>query len=364
MWSGSKETVIEQGSPRPSKGKPEQLCGLKDRILLERANRIISFREEVKMAETTVRSFVGIDVSKKWLDVAVIPSGETWRTENTIEQIGVLVERLKETGVARIVVEATGGFEVRLVAELYAAGLPVARVNPARVREFARSIGQLAKTDKLDSIVLARFAEAVQPPLTRLPSEAEQALSALLARRKQVLDMLTAEQNRLGTAPAGIRSSLQEHVQWLKDQCRKLDREIDQFIQDHPDFKKKDEILQSTPGVGKITASMLMANLPELGECDRKQIAALVGTAPFNRDSGFKKGRRSVQGGRSNIREVLYMAALSATRYNSAIKTFYQRLLAAGKKKKVALVACMRKLLTILNSMIAHNSFWKPSLST
>jgi len=315
------------------------------------------------MAETSERRHVGIDVSKKWLDVAMIPSGETWRTENTEEQILVLVRRLKETEVVRIVVEATGGFESRLVAELYAAGLPIARVNPARVREFARSIGQLAKTDKLDSKVLARFAEAVQPPLTRLPTEAEQALSALLARRKQLLEMLTAETNRLETAPVGVRPSLLEHVKWLKDQCKKLEREIEQFIQNYPEFKQKDEILQSTPGVGKVTASMLMANLPELGECDGKQIAALVGIAPFNHDSGYKKGKRSIQGGRPDIRQVLYMAALSATRHNPVIKVFYQRLLAAGKKKKVALVACMHKLLTILNSMLAHNSCWKPVLA-
>lgn len=312
------------------------------------------------MAETIVVTFVGIDVSKKWLDVAVIPNGETWRTENTEEAIRVLIERLKDMQSMRIVVESTGGFEVRLVTELYKNGLPVSRVNPARVREFARSIGQLAKTDKLDAKLLARFAEAVQPPLTRLPNEAEQALSALLARRKQLLEMLSAEQNRLETAPMGIRPSLHEHIQWLKDQGKKLDREIDKFIQQHPDFKQKDEILQSTPGVGKVTASTLVANLPELGECDGKQIAALVGTAPFNRDSGFKKGKRSIQGGRADVRQVLYMATLSATRHNSVIKTFYQRLLAAGKKKKVALVACMRKLLTILNAMIAHHSYWKP----
>jgi transposase len=312
------------------------------------------------MAETIVVTCVGIDVSKKWLDVAVIPSGETWRTENTEEAIRVLIERLKDMQSMRIVVESTGGFEVRLVTELYKGGLPVSRVNPARVREFARSIGQLAKTDKLDAKLLARFAEAVQPSLTRLPNEAEQALSALLARRKQLLEMLSAEQNRLETAPMGIRPSLHEHIQWLKDQCKKLDREIDKFIQQHPDFKQKDGILQSTPGVGKITASTLVANLPELGECNGKQIAALVGTAPFNRDSGFKKGKRSIQGGRADVRQVLYMATLSATRHNSVIKTFYQRLLAAGKKKKVALVACMRKLLTILNAMIAHHSYWKP----
>ena len=311
------------------------------------------------MAETIV-VFVGIDVSKKWLDVAVIPNGETWRTENTEESIRVLKERLQELKAERIVVESTGGFEVGLVTCLYKNGLPVSRVNPARVREFARSIGQLAKTDKLDAKVLARFAEAVQPPLTRLPNEAEQALSALVARRKQLLEMLTAEQNRLETAPTGIRLSLQEHIQWLKDQCKKLDREIDKFIQTHPDFKHKDEILQSTPGVGKVTASTLVANLPELGACDGKQIAALVGTAPFNRDSGFKKGKRAIQGGRAEVRQVLYMAALSATRYNCVIKVFYQRLLAAGKKKKVALVACMRKLLTILNAMIAQHAYWKP----
>jgi transposase len=314
------------------------------------------------MAETSANTYIGIDVSKQWLDIAVIPSGETWRIENTDEDIRVLVASLKEQGVTRIVVESTGGFETRLVTALYTNELPVSRVNPARVREFARSIGQLAKTDKLDAKVLARFGAAVQPPLTRLPNEAEQALAALVARRQQLLEMLSAEQNRLETAPAGIRPSLQEHIRWLKDQGKKLEREIDKFIQQHPDFKQKDEILQSTPGVGKVTASTLIANLPELGECDKKQIAALAGTAPFNRDSGFKKGKRSIQGGRAEVRQVLYMATLSATRHNVIIKTFYQRLLAAGKKKKVALVACMHKLLTILNAMLAHHSYWKPVL--
>lgn len=316
------------------------------------------------MTASSTGIYVGIDVAKQWLDVAVLPSQKSFRVENTAAGIGELIQKLPGGAVARIVVEASGGFEVRLVTELCLAGLPVSRVNPGRVRAFARSIGQMAKTDKLDAFVLARFGEAVQPALTELASESEQALSALLARRKQLLEMLTAEQNRLGTAPAGIRASLREHIQWLKDQCKKLDREIDRFIDEHPDFKQKDEILQSTPGVGKITASMLVANLPELGKFSGKQIAALVGTAPFNRDSGFMRGKRTVQGGRADIREVLYMAALSATRHNSTIKIFYQRLLAAGKKKKVALVACMRKLLTILNAMIAHNSPWNPVVAS
>jgi len=315
-----------------------------------------------KTEKMTEKMYVGIDVSKIWLDIAVIPSGETWRTDNTEPAIRVLVERLKEVQPTRIVVESTGGFENGLVTTLHANMLPISRVNPARVREFARSIGQLAKTDTLDAKVLARFAEAIQPPLTQLPNEDEQALSALVARRKQLLEMLSAEQNRLETAAPGIRPSLHEHVQWLKNQCKKLEREIDQFIQQHPDLKQKNEILQSMPGVGKVTASTLIANLPELGEYDKKKIAALVGTAPFNRDSGFKKGKRSIQGGRPDVRQVLYMATLSATRHNVIIKAFYQRLLATGKKKKVALVACMHKLLIILNAMLAHHSCWKPTI--
>lgn len=313
------------------------------------------------MAEILLKTNIGIDVSKKWLDIVVIPSGETWRNENTDEGIGELTQRLEqqEGKIERIIVEATGGYESRLVSRLYDAGLPVARVNPGRVREFARSVGQLAKTDKLDAKILARFGEAVKPPLTRPLSPDELALDALLERRTQLLNIQSAEKSRLELAPAAIRNSVQEHLTWLKKEIKKLDQEIEQFIDHHPDFKKKDALLQSVPGIGIVTSSKLIADVPELGQCDRKEIAALIGTAPFNRDSGFKSGKRSIKGGRSDVRRILYMATLCATRHNPVIKAFYQRLRNAGKKNKVALVACMRKLLTILNAIIRDQVAWQ-----
>ena len=315
------------------------------------------------MAEITNPTNIGIDVSKDWLDIVVIPSGETWRTQNIEEQMGALVEKLEKLKPERIIVEATGGYERLVTFKLYLAKLPVCRVNPRRVRYFARSLGQLAKTDKLDAKALARFGEMVKPALTQLPSEQEELLSALLARREQLLVMLVAEKNRMGTAPAKVRPSLNEHIAWLKKQLKGLDKEIDSFIQDTPDFKEKDRLLQEVEGVGKRTSAKLIADVPELGSCDRKQIAALIGTAPYNHDSGYKKGQRSISGGRPDVRSILYMATLAATRCNPVIKVFYQRLLKAGKKKKVALVACMRKLLTILNAIVRDQIHWNPAFS-
>jgi transposase len=316
------------------------------------------------MAEITNPTNIGIDVSKDWLDIVVIPSGETWRTENTEDTMGVLVEKLERLKPERIVIEATGGYERLVTTKLYLAKLPVCRVNPRRVRYFARSLGQLAKTDKLDAKVLARFGEMVKPAFTQLASEQEQLLSALLTRREQLLTMLVAEKNRTGTAPAKVRSSLSEHITWLKKQLKELDKEIDAFINDTPELKEKDHFLQEVQGVGKRTSAKLIADVPELGSCNRKQIAALIGTAPYNHDSGYKKGQRSISGGRPDVRSVLYMATLTATRFNPVIKIFYQRLLKAGKKKKVAIVACMRKLLTILNAILRDHKHWNPSVSS
>jgi len=313
------------------------------------------------MAETTNSTSIGIDVSKDWLDIVVLPSGETWRTENTAEKIGVLTERLEKLNPRRIVIEATGGYERLVTSLLYLAQLPVCRVNPRRVRYYARSIGQLAKTDKLDAKVLARFGDAVEPALTKLPTEHEQLLSALLTRREQLLAILVAESNRMGTAPAQIRSSLNEHITWLKKQLKELDQEIDAFINNTPELKEKDELLREVEGVGKKTSAKLLADVPELGDCDRKEIAALVGTAPYSNESGNKKGQRSISGGRPDVRSVLYMATLAAIRFNPVIREFYQRLVKAGKKKKVAIVACMRKLLTILNAIVRDRKHWHPA---
>lgn len=312
------------------------------------------------MAEEAYPINIGIDVSKDWLDIVVLPSGETWRTENTAEKIGVLIERLEKLNPERIILEATGGYEHLVTSMLYLAKLPVCRVNPRRVRYYARSVGQLAKTDKLDARILARFGEAVKPVFTKLPSEQEEFLSALLTRREQLLAMLVAESNRMNTVPSKIRPSLNEHITWLKNRLKELDQEIDDFIRQTPEFKDKDELLQEVEGVGKKTSAKLIADVPELGHCGRKQIAALIGAAPYSQDSGKKKGQRSISGGRPDVRSILYMATLAATRCNPVIKEFYQRLLKAGKKKKVAIVACMRKLLTILNAIIRDRKHWNP----
>lgn len=315
------------------------------------------------MAEIINQTNVGIDVSKDWLDVVVIPSGETWRTKNEEEAIRGLVNQLEQLKAERIVVEATGGYEQMLAVQLYLAGLPLCRVNPKRTRYFARSMGFLAKTDQLDGKVLALFGERVKPALTHLPSEKEQVLSALITRREQISNFLVSERNRLYTAPKKLHASLNEHIIWLKHELKHLEREIHEFVNDDPDFKEKAELLTEVQGVGKKTAAKLIADLPELGACDRKQIAALVGVAPYSRDSGHKSGQRFISGGRPDVRSILYMATLTATRYNPVIREMYQRLLKAGKEKKVAIVACLRKLLTILNAIIRDRSHWNLAFS-
>jgi transposase len=308
------------------------------------------------MAEENV--FVGIDVSKAWLDVAVDPTGEYWRSENNEQAIIELSTRLLRLEPKCIVVEATGGYEALLVKRLCAADLPVARVNPGRVRRFAQGLNWLAKTDKIDAKLLARFAEKANPRLTKLPSEHERRLAALVKRRKQVLDMLVSEHNRLETADPDVLAYIHNSMTMLQKQLDELDQAIHSLIDDTPDLKDKQDLLLSVPGVGEVTASTLAAQLPELGTCNRKEIATLVGVAPFSRDSGKKRGKRVIKGGRPAIRSVLYMATLSATRYNPVIRSFYDRLVRSGKETKVALVACMRKLLTILNAMIRDHRSW------
>jgi len=310
------------------------------------------------MAEVINQTNVGIDVSKDWLDIVALPSGESWRTENKEAAIRELIKKLEQLKPERIVLEATGGYEQMLAVQLYLTGLPLCRINPKRSRYFARSLGQLAKTDKLDGKVLALFGERVKPPLTRLPSEKEQLLSALITRREQISIFLVAERNRLHTAPKKLHASLNEHITWLKHELKQLECAIDEFVNDDPDFKEKSDLLVEVQGVGKKTAAKLIADVPELGDCDRKQIAALVGVAPYNRDSGHKTGQRYISGGRPDVRSILYMATLTATRCNPVIRQMYQRLLKVGKKKKVAIVACMRKLLTILNAIIRDRSHW------
>jgi len=311
------------------------------------------------MAQEPYALFLGIDVSKRQLDVAEGEQGAYWHEPNDAAGIARLVVRVQPLRPALIVVESTGGLERPVLLALIQAELPVALVNPRRVREFAKSIGQLAKTDKLDAHLLARYAAAVHPPVTQLSSPDEQHLSALLARRKQLLDMLTAENNRRATAPLTVRTGIEKHVEWLKTEIAQVDKEMQDFQAQDEARQKKEAMLCSAKGVGPITARTLIADLPELGRLDRKQIAALVGVAPFNNDSGGWKGKRRVQGGRQSVRRVLYMAAVVASRFNPVIRPFYQSLIQRGKAKKVALVACMRHLLVILNAMIRTGQPWR-----
>jgi len=313
--------------------------------------------------ETNSGPYIGIDVSKAMLDVSIGVSGEQFRVENNDAGMKKLVERLEAVRPSLIVVESTGGLEKLVVVELFTHALPVALVNPGRVREFAKSTGRLAKTDKLDARILAHFGEAIHPALVILPSEEEQYLSALMNRRRQVIDLLTMEKNHLLSTPVKVRPRVEQSISTLQAQLDELNQTIDQFIDHNDAFRKKEDILRSLPGVGPITAAILLSDLPEIGSMDRKKIAALVGVAPYNNDSGHHSGRRRIKGGRESVRHVIYMAALAATRFNPVIKSFYQRLIERGKSFKVALVACMHKLLIILNAMIRDLSVWHPKAS-
>jgi transposase len=306
-----------------------------------------------------VEIFVGIDVSKAWLDVAEHEREETFRCGNEDAGIADLVKRMKALKPRLIVLEPTGGFEKLVVAELTHAGLPAVVVNAKRVRDFARATGRLAKTDKLDAKVLAHFAAAIRPAVRSLRSEEEEQLTALLTRRRQVVDMLTVEKNRLVTVRAKMRSDIETHIEWLANSLKELDKEIEDFVEGTPIWKEKDALLQSVPGVGPVTSATMLGMLPELGKLNRQEIAALVGVAPVNKDSGKKQGKRKVYGGRADVRSVLYMAALSAKKFNPVIRKFYERLIKQGKEKKVALTACMRKLLVILNAMMRTNQPWR-----
>jgi len=307
---------------------------------------------------TPAKFYVGVDVAKDWLDVAQRPEGAPWRVSNDERGIAALVERLVQLRPALVVLEATGGMEMPVVGALVIVQLPTAVVNPRQVREFARATGRLAKTDAIDAQVLAQFGEAVRPELRPFPDAATQELSALLARRRQLVGMLTAEKNRLRTAAKAVRADVQEHIRWLERRLSDLDGQLAQSIRSSPSWRELDNLLKSTPGVGPVLSVTLLAELPELGTLGRKEIAALVGVAPLNWDSGHLRGKRRVWGGRSRVRAALYMAALVAARRNPVLRAFYERLVEAGKPKKVALTACMHKLLTILNAMIRHRTPW------
>jgi transposase len=306
--------------------------------------------------------FVGIDVSKERLDVAMHPLGESESVTNDKAGIETLVKRLREIQPSLIVLEGTGGLERSVTRALTSAELPVVVVNPRQVRDFAKATGQLAKTDSIDALVLARFGEAVRPALRPLPDEVTLELRALIARRRQITEMMVAERNRLSGASRSVRKRIDAHIRWLEAELDRADKDLDQSIRQSPIWRENEDLLRSVPGIGPVISRTLLAELPELGELNRKQIAALVGIAPLNRDSGTLRGRRTIWGGRASVRAVLYMAALVASRRNPVIKVFYTRLKKAGKASKVALVACMRKLLTILNSMIKHKTRWSENI--
>ena len=308
--------------------------------------------------------FVGLDVSKDHLDGHLRPSGESFRLGNDPAGLAALVERLRPRGVALVVLEASGGLERPAVAALLAAGLPVVVVNPRQARDFARALNRLAKTDAVDAAVLAEFADRVRPAVRPLPDAAARALADLFARRRQLVEMLAAERNRLhAAADRRVRRSLEEHVRWLERRLAGLDGELGGLIEASPAWRVKDELLRGVPGVGPVVSRALLAELPELGALSRQQVAALAGLAPRNRDSGRQRGRRTIGGGRAGVRSALYLAALSAARYNPLIRPLYRRLREAGKAAKVALIACARKLLTVLNAMLRDNQPWNPQLS-
>lgn len=309
---------------------------------------------------STSGSFMGIDIAKTQLDLAVHGTGAPWQVAYDSAGLKQVVTQLRTLAPTLIVVEATGGLEIRLVSALVATSLPVAVVNPRQVRAFAHAAGILAKTDRLDAQVLAQFAAAMQPTPRPQPDAATQQLSAVLARRQQVVDMLTAEKNRLSQQlESALRKRLRAHITWLAKELERTEQELTQLIQQSPAWRAQDDLLQSAKGVGPVFSQTLLAEVPELGQLNRKQMAALIGVAPFNRESGGYRGKRRIWGGRARVRAVLYMGALVATRHNPVIKAFYERLLAAGKEKKVALTACMRKLLTILNAMIKQQTKWQ-----
>jgi transposase len=309
-----------------------------------------------------VKRFVGIDVAKAALDVFIGSDGAAFSVANDEVGIRELLGQLKPTDF--VIVEATGGLETPVASALAAAGIAVAIVNPRQVRDFARATGRLAKTDALDAEVLARFGEAVRPQARPLADEQAQALEALVTRRRQLVEMLTAEKNRRANAPKVLHRSIDEHIRWLEKRLSGFDDELGELIRDTPLWRERDELLRSVPGVGKVLSSTLLAHLPALGMLNRKQIAALAGLAPFNRDSGKLRGSRCIWGGRAQVRRVLYMAVVAAVRSNPVIKNFYAQLRARGKYPKSALTACMRKLLVILNTMLHNKTHWHTSALT
>jgi len=333
----------------PEYQDPEQLIGLTKPASCKEG------RKKVKMSKV----YAGIDISKEFLDMAILPSGEIKRYANDERGIENLASRLKRFSVLLVVMEPTGGLEAPLAAALTLEGINIAVVNARQIRDYAKARGKLAKTDKLDAIIMAEFAAVIKPPVREFRDEETEDIKAIVSRRRQLLEMLKAENNRLAIARKSLKPNILDHIEYLKKEIADWDRDLRERIEDSPIWRVKDNLLQSIPGVGKVLSATLLAELPELGKLNRRQIAALVGVAPFNRDSGLMRGKRSVWGGRASVRAVLYMAALVSTRFNPVIKSFYQRLLEKGKAKKVAIVACMRRLLTIMNAILKTKKAWQ-----
>jgi transposase len=306
--------------------------------------------------------WIGIDVSKAHLDVAIRPGGDVLQVANTEQGITHLIQRLGPLQPSLVGMEATGGMEILAAVMLSAAGLAVAVVNPRQVRDFAKATGQLAKSDRIDALVLAHFAEAIQPQVRPMADEQTRELNGLVTRRQQLVEMLTAEHNRLSAMQGKAHRDIQAHIQWLRKRLKDLDDDLEQTIRKTPVWQERMNVLQSVPGIGKVVSSVLLVGLPELGQLKARAISALVGLAPLNRDSGKMRGKRTIWGGRARIRAALYMAALVASRHNPVIKAFYERLLSKGKAKKVALTACMHKLVVILNAMVKTGTTWQASL--
>ena len=307
--------------------------------------------------------FVGVDVAKSNVDVFVSNRNENFRCSTSESALASLAERLAGLEVSLVIMEATGGYERPLACALAAAKVPVAVVNPRQVRDFARATGRLAKTDRIDAQVLAHFGEVMKTRPTKLPEPEIEEAAELVGRRRQLIEMRTAEKNRLKMVlTKRVQQDVSAHLRWLEKRIDNLDHDIDRWLKASAIFQQKAELLLSVPGVGRVLTATIMAELPELGTLNRKQVAALVGVAPMNRDSGTLRGRRTTIGGRASLRRVLYMSALVAKTHNPVIKAFYDRLVGAGKPKKVALIACMRKLLTTLNAMVASGEPWAPPM--
>jgi transposase len=352
------ETVPQRGRLAESTPNPNSCQGQQPVSARTGRSRHMCGAEVVRPM-TAPQTYVGIDVSQATLDVAVVPTDECWQAPNDEPGIAQLVQRITALAPERVVLEATGGYELAALAALGSAGVPVVAVNPRQVRDFARSMGQLAKTDALDASILAEFAARIQPKLRPLPDAQSRELSGLLARRRQLIEMRTAESNRLAMAVEAVRADIREHLRYLDKRIRDLDHELHDRLRKSPLWREQEDLLRGIPGVGPILTTTLLADVPELGTVTHKQVTALVGLAPLNRDSGRWRGKRSIWGGRGHVRAVLYMATLTAVRVNPVLAVTYQRLLSAGKPHKVALVACMHQLLRICNAVLRHRTPWR-----